>query len=66
VFCFVPSDVGDSSWELLHHKCVWYENIIRQMLLRVNVPLERLKFVRGTSYQLKEQASDSRVLFFLF
>jgi tyrosyl-tRNA synthetase len=41
-----------SSWELLHHRCVWYEAIIREMLKVAGVPLERLTFVRGTSYQL--------------
>lgn len=41
-------------WELLGHRTVYYENIIKQMLLSINVPLEKLKFVRGTDYQLSK------------
>eukprot|EP01091_Cochliopodium_minus_P005510 TRINITY_DN15424_c0_g1_i1.p1 TRINITY_DN15424_c0_g1~~TRINITY_DN15424_c0_g1_i1.p1 ORF type:complete len:547 (+),score=194.68 TRINITY_DN15424_c0_g1_i1:183-1823(+) len=44
-----------SSWELLALRCDWYEKVIKEMLKLVGVPLEKLKFVRGTSYQLSEK-----------
>jgi len=44
-----------SSWELLKARCIWYEFIIKQLLLSVGVPLEKLRFIRGTEFQLKEE-----------
>ncbi|KAL6059617.1 Tyrosine--tRNA ligase [Balamuthia mandrillaris] len=41
-----------SSWELLQARCSWYEFIIREMLTLIGVPLDKLKFVRGTEFQL--------------
>ncbi|CAD5118669.1 DgyrCDS7354 [Dimorphilus gyrociliatus] len=41
-------------WELLKLRTEYYENIIKSMLKSINVPLEKLKFVRGTDYQLKQ------------
>ena len=39
-------------WELLAHRTNYYEKIIKSMLKSIDVPLEKLKFVRGTDYQL--------------
>ena len=39
-------------WELLAHRTVYYERVIKAMLKSIGVPLEKLKFVRGTDYQL--------------
>ena len=44
-----------TTWELLNKRCEWYEIIIKEMLKLVGVPLENLKFVRGSSYQLSPQ-----------
>ncbi|NWT38957.1 SYYC protein, partial [Chroicocephalus maculipennis] len=38
-------------WELLELRTCYYENVIKAMLGGVGVPLEKLKFVRGTDYQ---------------
>lgn len=42
-----------STPELLIKRTEYYEKIIRAMLVRINVPLERLRFVKGSEYQLK-------------
>ncbi|XP_068755338.1 tyrosine--tRNA ligase, cytoplasmic-like [Montipora capricornis] len=39
-------------WELLEHRVKYYEEVIKAMLESINVPLDKLKFVRGTEYQL--------------
>ena len=39
-------------WELLAHRTSYYEHIIKAMLKAIGVPLDKLKFVRGTDYQL--------------
>lgn len=39
-------------WDLLAHRTVYYERVIKAMLKSIGVPLEKLKFVRGTDYQL--------------
>jgi len=39
-------------WELLEHRVKYYEEIIKAMLESINVPLDKLKFVRGTEFQL--------------
>lgn len=44
-------------WELLSLRTQYYENVIKQMLLSINVPLDKLKFVRGTDYQLSREYS---------
>ena len=41
-----------STWELLDYRVRYYEYIIKSMLESIGVPLENLKFVRGTEYQL--------------
>eukprot|EP01099_Mayorella_cantabrigiensis_P008230 TRINITY_DN762_c0_g1_i4.p1 TRINITY_DN762_c0_g1~~TRINITY_DN762_c0_g1_i4.p1 ORF type:complete len:561 (-),score=173.88 TRINITY_DN762_c0_g1_i4:219-1850(-) len=42
-------------WELLRLRTRYYEEIIKAMLESVGVPLEKLRFVRGTEYQLTEK-----------
>lgn len=39
-------------WELLELRVQYYEQIIKAMLESIDVPLEKLKFVKGTDYQL--------------
>ncbi len=46
-----------STWDLLEKRTKYYEFIIREMLKLVGVPLDKLKFVKGTDFQLKEKYS---------
>lgn len=39
-------------WELLAARTVYYENVIKSMLRSIGVPLDKLKFVRGSDFQL--------------
>ncbi|EDO32430.1 predicted protein [Nematostella vectensis] len=41
-------------WELLEHRVKYYEELIKAMLESINVPLDKLKFVKGTEYQLNK------------
>ncbi|KAI9292322.1 tyrosyl-tRNA synthetase, partial [Neoconidiobolus thromboides FSU 785] len=40
--------------ELVKHRTKYYENAIKSLLKSINVPIENLKFVVGSSYQLTE------------
>ncbi|CAF3782881.1 unnamed protein product [Adineta steineri] len=42
-------------WELLGHRTVYYEHVIKSLLKSIGVPLDKLKFVRGTDYQLSRE-----------
>lgn len=42
-------------WELLKLRTEYYEHVIKAMLESIGVPLEKLKFVRGTEYQLSKE-----------
>jgi len=42
-------------WSLLEHRTKYYQNIIKAMLESLNVPLDKLKFVKGTDYQLSRE-----------
>ncbi|CAF1221215.1 unnamed protein product, partial [Adineta ricciae] len=42
-------------WELLAHRTVYYEHVIKSLLKSIDVPLDKLKFVRGTDYQLSRE-----------
>lgn len=42
-------------WELLALRVEYYENSIKSMLKSIGVPLEKLKFVRGTDYELSKE-----------
>ena len=39
-------------WELLEYREKYYEAVIKAMLESIGVPLEKLKFVKGSDYQL--------------
>lgn len=41
-------------WELLELRVQYYEHSIKAMLTSIGVTLEKLKFVRGTEYQLSK------------
>lgn len=42
-------------WELLEKRVIYYQEIIKAMLEALDVPLEKLKFVKGTDYQLTRE-----------
>ncbi|XP_051926314.1 tyrosine--tRNA ligase, cytoplasmic [Hippocampus zosterae] len=42
-------------WELLELRVKYYEEVIKAMLESIGVPLEKLKFVKGTDYQLSRE-----------
>ncbi|XP_007902443.1 tyrosine--tRNA ligase, cytoplasmic [Callorhinchus milii] len=42
-------------WELLELRTQYYEHVIKAMLESIDVPLEKLKFVKGTEYQLSRE-----------
>ena len=44
-----------SSWDLLNFRMQYYELIIKGMLEYIGVPLDRLRFIRGTDFQLSEK-----------
>lgn len=41
-------------WELLELRTQYYETVIKAMLRSIDVPLDKLKFVKGTDYQLSK------------
>ncbi|KAE9555705.1 hypothetical protein FO519_001057 [Halicephalobus sp. NKZ332] len=43
-----------STFEMLDYRVAYYEYTIKALLNALNVPLEKLHFVRGSSYQLSE------------
>ena len=45
-------DSMKSSWELLELRTQYYENIIKQVLLVLGTDLTKIKFIKGTDYQL--------------
>jgi tyrosyl-tRNA synthetase len=42
-------------WELLAKRTEYYERIIKSTLKSIGVPIEKLKFVKGTDYQLSRE-----------
>ncbi|CAG9772812.1 unnamed protein product [Ceutorhynchus assimilis] len=42
-------------WDLLTLRTQYYEHSIKSMLRSIGVPLEKLKFVKGTEYQLSKE-----------
>ena len=44
-----------SDWDLLDKRTDYYEFVIKEMLKQANVPLDKLKFVKGRDYQLSKE-----------
>lgn len=44
-------------WDLLELRAQYYEHVIKAMLTSIGVPLEKLRFVKGTTYQLSREFS---------
>ncbi|KAJ1178001.1 hypothetical protein NDU88_003251 [Pleurodeles waltl] len=42
-------------WELLELRTRYYENLIKTMLETIQVPLEKLRFIQGTDFQLSRE-----------
>ncbi|XP_026759697.2 tyrosine--tRNA ligase, cytoplasmic-like [Galleria mellonella] len=42
-------------WDLLHLRTQYYEAVIKAMLQSIGVPLDKLKFIRGTDFQLSKE-----------
>lgn len=41
-------------WSLLELRVKYYEAVIKSMLKSIGVPLDKLKFVKGSDYQLSK------------
>ena len=53
-------DAMKTTWELLELRTQYYETLIKKILLELNVDLEKIKFVKGSNYQLgKEYTIDA-------
>jgi tyrosyl-tRNA synthetase len=48
-------DSMKTSWELLDYRTKYYEHLIKQLLLLFNVDLDKIKFIRGSEYQLTKE-----------
>ncbi|CCH41211.1 Tyrosyl-tRNA synthetase, cytoplasmic [Wickerhamomyces ciferrii] len=44
-----------ASLEVVNYRSKYYERIVKAILRSINVPIDKLNFVVGSSYQLKEQ-----------
>uniref|UniRef100_A0A8R1DK06 Tyrosine--tRNA ligase n=1 Tax=Caenorhabditis japonica TaxID=281687 RepID=A0A8R1DK06_CAEJA len=47
-----------STWELLDNRVVYYQCVIKALLQSLDVPIDRLHFVKGTEYQLSRAFTD--------
>ncbi|CAB3407695.1 unnamed protein product [Caenorhabditis bovis] len=47
-----------STWELLENRVVYYENVIKALLQSLDVPIDRLHFVKGTTFQLSREYTN--------
>ena len=44
-----------TSWELLEHRTEFYKILIKEILKAADVPIDKLKFITGTEFQLQEK-----------
>ncbi|MEQ2193430.1 hypothetical protein XENOCAPTIV_026230 [Xenoophorus captivus] len=49
-------------WELLELRVKYYEQVIKAMLESIGVPLQKLRFIKGTDFQLSRSALDEEYL----
>jgi len=47
-------DANKSTLETLKHRTKYYSFLLKAVFKTLGVPIEKLEFVTGTSYQLKE------------
>jgi tyrosyl-tRNA synthetase len=50
-------------WELLALRTEYYEHAIKAMLTSIDVPLDKLRFVKGTDYQLSKYVLKIKLLY---
>lgn len=43
-----------STFEVLENRVLYYEHVIKALLTAFNVPIDKLSFVKGSSYQLSK------------
>lgn len=48
-------DAMKTSWEFLELRTEYYEKLIKQILIELGVDLNRIKFVKGSDYQLSKE-----------
>jgi len=48
-------DAMKTSWELLDLRTQYYEIVIKEILLELGVNLEKIKFIKGSNYQLNKE-----------
>ena len=48
-------DAMKTSWDLLELRTKYYEQLIKQILIELGVDLDRIKFVKGSDYQLSKE-----------
>lgn len=48
-------DAMKTSWELLELRTEYYEKLIKQVLLELDVNLDKIKFIKGSDYQLSKE-----------
>ena len=46
-----------TDWEKLEYRTQYYEELIKQVLIALGAPIDKLKFIRGTEYQLSREYS---------
>lgn len=51
-------DSQKAPWDLLDARTKYYQRVIVSMLKSIGVPIERLKFVRGTEFELSSEFSQ--------
>ena len=51
-------------WELLKKRTDYYEKVIQSALVSIGVSIEKLKFVRGSDYQLSRLVSVNKAYSF--
>jgi len=50
-------DNQKAPWALLQYRTQYYEAVIKAMLRSIGVPLDKLRFIRGTEFQLSREYS---------
>lgn len=48
-------DANKSNWADLEHRTVYYSKLIHAVFTTLGVPVDKLEFVRGSSYELKPE-----------
>ena len=48
-------------WELLAHRANYYEALIKSVLDSIGVPLDKLKFIRGTEFQVGDPTVGTKL-----